>query len=217
MPPLRFERFATDTRAVVWRGTESREELLAALPDAWQGSLPTNHTRQLDTLSARRALLSLAPKAAAAGFVKDAYGKPHLKGDGALNFSLSHSHGHAAAVVSPYACGIDLQKRVDKITKLRHKFEREDERAFISQQPDEIGALHILWGAKESLFKMWGKREIDWHEHLIVLPFQHTPGGGRLLGEVRKDKVYMQANMWFRWVDDFCLVAAIASPHMTRE
>jgi len=168
MPALRFERFAPDVRAVVWEGEESPEALLSALPEAWRGRLPTHETRIKETLSARRALLALAPEAAAAGFEKDEYGKPHLKGEKGLHFSLTHSHGHAAAIVSKAVCGIDLQRRVDKIIRLRSKFERPDERAFIERQPDEVGALHVLWGAKESLFKLWGKRVIDWHEHLIV-------------------------------------------------
>lgn len=210
MPALRFERFAPAVRAVVWSGEESPAELLAALPAAWKGRLPQHETRIKETLSARRALLALAPKAAAAGFEKDEFGKPHLIGDDKVNFSLSHSHGHAAAMVSPYACGIDLQLRVEKITTLRSKFEREDERAFIKQQPDEVGALHVLWGAKESLFKLWGRRVIDWHQDLVVFEFEHAPGGGSFKGEVRKNGEVIPANLWFRWVGDFCLVAAAA-------
>lgn len=211
MPALRFERFAPRVRAVVWKGEESPTELLAALPKAWQGRLPTHETRIRETLSARRALLALAPEAAAAGFVKDEFGKPHLKGNQAPHFSLTHSHGHAAALVSPFACGIDLQLRVDKITTLRRKFEREDEREFIEKQPDEIGALHVLWGAKESLFKLWGRKVIDWRKHLIVHEFEYAPGGGQFAGEVRKGDEVIPATLWFRWVGDFCLVAAVAN------
>ncbi len=209
MPALRFERFAPETRAVVWEGLESPAELLAALPQAWSGHLPEKEARLKETLSARRALLALAPDAAKEGFVKDTFGKPHFRGQTKLEFSLSHSHGHAAALVSPQACGIDLQRRVDKITKLRSKFERLDERAFIERQPDEVGALHVLWGAKESLFKLWGRRLIDWHEHLIVFEFEHAPGGGEFKGEVRKDGVSIPAHLWFRWIGEYCLVAAV--------
>ncbi len=210
MPPLRFERFDATCRAVVWRGEESREELLAALPHTWQQGLPTHPARAIETLCARRALLALAPDAAQTGFVKDQHGKPHLLADPSLHFSLSHSHQHAAALVSTRACGIDLQMRVDKITRLRSKFERADERAFISQQPDEIGALHVLWGAKESLYKLWGKRLIDWHQHLIVHPFEHAPGGGTFAGLVQKDGQQLRATLYFRWVGEFCLVCASA-------
>ncbi len=210
MPALQFERFAPEIQAIVWEGSESPAELLDPLPEAWRGQLPHNDVRLKDTLSARRALLALAPDAARDGFEKDNFGKPHFKGLDTLEFSLSHSHGHAAALVSPQACGVDLQLRVDKILKLRRKFERPDERAFIEGQADEVGALHVLWGAKESLFKLWGKRLIDWHEHLIVYEFEHNPKGGEFKGEVRKDGVVIRAKLWFRWIGDYCLVAAVA-------
>jgi len=171
MPPLRFERFAPKVRAVVWEGKESTEELLSALPPKWRGRLPKHELRIKETLSARLSLLALAPDASEAGFEKDKFGKPHLNGEGALNFSLTHSHGHAAAMVSPYACGIDLQLRVEKITRLRRKFERVDEREFIERPPDEVAALHVLWGAKVGLFKLWGQRDIDRHENLVVFEF----------------------------------------------
>jgi len=210
MPALRFERFASEVRAIVWEAKESTQELLSALPETWRGRLPSHDDRIKETLSSRRALLALAPEAAAAGFEKDEFGKPHLKGESALHFSLTHSHGHAAALVSTRPCGVDLQLRVDKIIKLRSKFERPDERAFISRQPDEIGALHVLWGAKESLFKLWGKRVIDWHRHLVVFEFEHAPAGGHFRGEIRKGVEVIPAQLWFRWVGEYCLVAAIA-------
>ena len=209
MPAIRFERFAPKIRAIVWEGSESPAELLAPLPEAWRGQLSKNAVRLKDTLSARRALLELAPQAAKEGFEKNSFGKPHFKGQAKLEFSLSHSHGHAAALVSPYACGVDLQLRVDKITKLRSKFENIEERAFIERQEDEVGALHVLWGAKESLFKLWGRRLIDWHDHLIVSEFEHNLSGGQFKGEVRKDGLIIPAHLWFRWIGNYCLVAAV--------
>jgi len=128
-----------------------------------------------------------------------------------MHFSVSHSHGHASALVSNRACGVDLQLRVEKITRLRRRFETPAEQAFIVNQPDEIGALHVLWGAKEALFKLYGKREINWLEHLIVSPFEHSPGGGAFYGRIQKNGVVLEAQLWFRWVDDYCLVAAGAT------
>lgn len=209
MPAIRFERYESTTRAVVWRGTESREELLEALPLQWHNNIPALPARAIETLSARRSLLALAPEAGKEGFVKDEFGKPHFAHNNSLHFSLSHSHKHAAALVSEAPCGIDLQIRVEKIIRLRGKFESTAEREFIQQQPSEVDALHVLFGAKEALFKLWGKREIDWHKNLIVKPFLLTPGGGSFKGEVRKNDELIKANLYWRWIDDFCLVVAV--------
>ena len=209
VPALRFERFAPEVRAVVWAARESTDELAAALPEHWRRGLPRHPSRARETLSARRALLALLPEAAPATLTRDRYGRPRLPDLPGVFFSLSHSHGHAAALVARSPCGVDLQRRVEKITRLRSKFERPDERASVARAADEAGALHVLWGAKESLFKLWSRREVDWHEHLVVRAFDYVPGGGSFLAEVRKTDPPIPARAWWRWLDEFCLVGAV--------
>lgn len=80
-------------------------------------------------------------------------------------FSISHSGGLVAALISDKKCGIDWQVFTDKISRIRSKFlnETELEQAENSAEPD---FLNIAWGAKESLFKAWGAGEIDFRKHL---------------------------------------------------
>ena len=210
MPALRFDRLADDVRSVVWASTESEAALAAALPEAWRARLPRHPARRCETLGARRALLALAPELADGTLDKDAYGKPYLRGGPPLHFSLSHSHGHAAALVSGVACGVDLQRRVPKITRLRSKFERPDERASVERQPSEVDALHVLWGAKEALYKLYGRRGLDWHEDMVVAPFDLTPGGGAFRGEIRKGGEVIHARLAWRWQGEWCLVGGWA-------
>lgn len=214
MPELRRERFDVpgggDAAVSVWRGDPRGDRLLGELPPAWRDGLPAGPQRRAETLAARRALLALRPDAAAARLVKDRFGKPHLP-DGA-HLSLTHSHGHAAALVAAVACGVDLQLRVSKILQLRSKFERPDERAFVAAADDEAGALHVLWGAKEALYKLWGRRGIDWHADLVVRPFEHVAHGGTFAAEVRKGGRVIRAQMRYGWVGEFCLVTAVEVP-----
>ena len=211
MPELRRERFdlpgGTDAAVSVWRGDDRGDGLLGELPPAWRDGLPAHPVRRAETLAARRALLALRPDAAAEHLRKDAFGKPHLPdGD---HLSLTHSHGHAAALVARRACGVDLQLRVEKITRLRSKFERPDERAFIGAADDEVGALHVLWGAKESLYKLWGRRAVDWHADLVVAPFPYAPVSGAFAAVIRKGPRPIDAALRYWWVGGFCLVAAV--------
>ena len=213
MPELRRERFAVaggrEAAVSVWRGDDRGDGLLGELPAAWRDGLPAHPTRRAETLAARRALLALRPDAAGERLRKDGYGKPHLPdGD---HLSLTHSHGHAAALVAPHACGVDLQLRVAKIARLRSKFERPDERAFVAAASDEVGALHVLWGAKESLYKLWGRRAVDWHADLVVAPFAYRARGGGFAAEVRKGGRVISAAMRYWWVGEFCLVTAVQS------
>ena len=209
MPVLRDDRFAPDVHCVVWESTETAGALAAALPPGWRDVAPARPARQRETLGARRALLHAEPTLAARTLGKDAFGKPYLLGEPPRHFSLSHSHGHAAALLADVPCGVDLQRRDEKIVRLRTKFERADERAFVRAQPDEAAALHVLWGAKESLYKLWGRRGIDWTADMIVAPFG-TEGtdGGDFTGEVRKDGQVVAARLAWRWVGAYCLVAA---------
>lgn len=209
MPAQEFIRFDEHTRAVVWAATETAEALLAALPPAWRTPLPPHPARALETLSARRALLALDDSLAADSLEKDAYGKPFVARPSTAAFSLSHSHGHAAALTSATACGIDLQLRVEKIVRLRRRFERPDERAFVERQPSEVDALHVLWGAKEALYKLWGRRRLDWREHLSVEPFELLPGGGTFRGRIAFGGEVLHARCYWRWVGELCLVAAV--------
>ena len=210
MPALRHETFAPRVHCVVWESTETAEALAAELPEGWRAVAPARPARQRETLGARRALLHAEPALATRALGKDAYGKPFLRGAPARHFSLSHSHGHAAALLADVPCGVDLQRRDEKITRLRTKFERDDERAFVEVQQDEVAALHVLWGAKESLYKLWGRRGIDWTADMIVAPFALDGDGGAFGGEVRRGREVVTARLAWRWVGAYCLVGAWA-------
>ena len=207
--PIVHEDLQPERSVAVWRGGDSIEDLRNNLPARWQTRLPKHPARVRETLSARSALLHLLPAAADSEVVKDDCGKPHLAGH-TQQFSLTHSHGYGGALVADSACGVDLQLRVEKILRLRSKFEREDERDFVSAHDDEVAALHVLWGAKDSLFKLWGRRVIDWHEHLIVDAFDARTDTGVFSGRVCKNGETIEAQLDFGWVGDFCLVSAFA-------
>ena len=211
VPALRYDRFGPNARCAVWESTEEAEELAQALPPAWRRVAPAHPNRQRETLGARRALLSLEPELAARAIEKDAYGKPYLAGEPPRHFSLSHSHGHAAALLAGTSCGVDLQRRDEKIVRLRSKFERPDERAFVEAQPSEVDALHVLWGAKESLYKLWGRRGLHWTRDMSVSAFALRPGGGDFTGRVSRNGITVHAELVWRWEGDFCLVAAWAT------
>ena len=213
MPVLCHHRFAPGVSCAVWEGTETADELAAGLPAPWRALQPASPERQRETLGARRALLSLDAALATRTLGRDGYGKPYFTGEPPRPFSLSHSHGHAAALLADVPCGVDLQRRDEKIARLRSKFERADERAFVGAHADEVAALHVLWGAKESLYKLWGRRGIDWTADMIVAPFATAGiGGGDFAGEVRKGGEVVAAQLAWRWVGAYCLVGAWRVP-----
>ena len=90
-----------------------------------------------------------------------------------LWFSLSHSHGAAAVIVSDKPCGIDVEYKVDFLKKSADK---SFIKAFLNQtseSADDNGTLSAeeilsLWTKKESLYKKTGEG--------IFSPKKITPG-----------------------------------------
>lgn len=77
-----------------------------------------------------------------------------------LELSISHSHGLAAALVTPRPCGLDLQKITDTVLRVRERFCGEAEAALLQRMinPEirEVVSLSLLWAAKEALRKARG-------------------------------------------------------------
>ncbi|WP_185866239.1 4'-phosphopantetheinyl transferase family protein [Blattabacterium cuenoti] len=97
--------------------------------------------------------------------------KPFLFFEGKY-ISLSHSFEKIAIAISSYQIGIDIEKlrKDNKIVKIKKKFIREDESIFINPNYEE-DYLHIIWGIKESLYKLEGGLFYSFLDHYKVSPF----------------------------------------------
>lgn len=115
-----------------------------------------------------------------AGLEKDTFGKPHLVGaPGAI--SLSHTGGWAAAVLHrSRSVGIDIEPIRDQFQRVVPRVLSNDEIAHANGDP---GRLAVYWCAKEALYKLYGKRNLTFREHLHVEPF--ADGADVLIGHVR--------------------------------
>ena len=135
--------------------------------------------------------------------LKDAHGKPHIWGS-PFHLSFSHSHEFVAVILAETHTGIDIQIFVPKIGRLAHKFLRDAE--MISLRDDtRLEHLHFYWGAKESLFKAYGRRKIDFRENLIVEPFDYQLVGKTTAAVVKGDHVH-HYDLWFEKKGEYFLV-----------
>ncbi|HRF40821.1 MAG TPA: 4'-phosphopantetheinyl transferase superfamily protein, partial [Saprospiraceae bacterium] len=73
-----------------------------------------------------------------------------------------------------------------KIERLAPRFLNETEMACITTD-HKLLHLHLFWGAKESLYKAYGRKELDFREHIPIAPFIPNPAGGTCSGRVCKD------------------------------
>ena len=114
------------------------------------------------------------------GLKKDKYGKPHLI-NAPWHISLSHTTGWAAAIIhKSRPVGIDVEPIREQFKRVVPRVLSESE---IAHAARDIGRLAIYWCAKEALYKLYGKRELTFREHLYVEPF--VDGAEQLIGHVR--------------------------------
>ena len=95
----------------------------------------------------------------------DQSGKPFFR-DG-QNISFSHSDNYAAVIIGKQMVGIDIEKRRDRILKIKEKF-----LGIELNYPGDLNAEKavIYWNIKESIFKSVGNSGIDFRKNILVLP-----------------------------------------------
>lgn len=123
----------------------------------------------------RRGFLSIRHLLAEEGYEDhdlfyDDYGKPHLK-DGRF-ISITHSHEFTGIILSDRVeVGIDIELQRDKILKIAHKFTPLKEYRTVANTDALVRKLTIVWGAKESLFKIYAQKGLSFLHHINITDF----------------------------------------------
>lgn len=151
--------------------------------------------RRQEWLAARELVHQMSGRKKRSAFVKDEHGKPHLEHSD-WHISISHSHGLAAAIASPHLCGIDIQFIVPKITRLAHKFLRPEEADSITPA-HKLDQLHFYWGAKEALYKAYGRKKLEFIDHIHIQPFEYNTSKGQTTGCVVKGEECIDFNIFY--------------------
>jgi len=103
---------------------------------------------------------------------KDSFNKPSLKvNDQTFHISITHSFQFAAIIVSKNkTVAIDIEKLDERIQRVKHKFMRDDELEYLLPGNESI-MLVSIWSAKETLYKFYGKKELDFKKNLKIESF----------------------------------------------
>lgn len=154
----------------VWKVTESADFLADQLQLKNQISneqVSRMHPkRKLEWLASRNLICSLIQDYDVSKIKNDSFGKPYHDSID-LNISISHTSDYVAVYVSEKMIGIDIQKITPKIRSIAHKFL--DHNTLHELHPtDNLNAIHYLWGAKECMYKCYGRKKLDFREHLKV-------------------------------------------------
>jgi phosphopantetheinyl transferase len=130
-------------------------------------------------------------------------GKPHLK-DG-KHISITHSFIYSGIIISDYPVGIDIEMNREKIIKIASKF-LADEFNFLEEEK-LIEQLTVIWGAKESLYKIHPDGGLLFKHHLPIESFKLS--NGQTKGWIKKDNFYENYSIYFEQLENFTLVYAI--------
>lgn len=136
----------------------------------------------------------------------DEFGKPHLK-DG-KKISITHSNNFTGIIVSDdQEVGIDIEKQRDKILRIAHKFTPIAEYKTIANNEALIRKLTIVWGSKESLYKIYSQPGLSFLRHIDIKDFSMDTGttSGEIIYE-GKTSLY---DLSFLEFDGFTLVYAL--------
>ena len=200
MPIYQTKNVSETLKVAVWRITETENELLnqlMALGFEPTSIYQTKNKNRLKQWIATRLLLNEFFKGVK--IIYDELGKPSL--DNGWEISISHSNDFAAIILNKNeACGIDIEKVTPKIERIKHKFlNSTDLKDIIS-----LDHLILYWGAKEALYKYYGKKEVLFIENLFINNFDKD--ANNFSGEIKMPDFQREIPMAWEKVEDFILV-----------
>ncbi len=166
----------SQTIVKIWQITESYDELLQPLdlkPNSLERVLGMkSELHQRGFLSVRHLLRDF-------GYTdQDLYydenGKPHLR-DG-KHISITHSFTFSGVIVSDAEVGIDIEKQRPKIAIIAKKFVDYEFNYLSETDSDYVNKLTVIWGIKESLYKLFATPGMLFKTHFLVIPFVMNDG-----------------------------------------
>jgi 4'-phosphopantetheinyl transferase len=161
------------TKVLIWKIEESlsklQEGIILSKNSATRLNSMKSELHQKGFVSIRHLLKEVGYTDA--DLIYDEFGKPHLKNGKFI--SITHSYTFTAIIVSDdLHVGIDIEKQREKILKIAHKFTPFEEYKTIANADALISKLTIVWGAKESLYKIFGKKKLLFLHHIYIEDFR---------------------------------------------
>jgi phosphopantetheinyl transferase len=207
MPLTFLENINTDTAIGLWKITESPEDLMARLQlkehELKLLSSLSKEKRNLHWLATRVLLRKMLNTNQYIDCQADENGKPILINH-PHHISLSHSYEYAAVMVSETKkVGIDIEIIKEKIERVKNKFLNNQELSFIN--PDhQIEQLYVCWCAKEALYKLNGKKETSFKNHIHLEDFVYGEKGS-LSAKIEKENIAHQFTVNYEKLDNYML------------
>lgn len=201
--PLLFSRhlYPSNTFAV-WQIAEPESKFQTDLPlmqEEIADVVQLKGLRRAEWWASRWLLHHLTGAAQRLPLAKTAFSKPFFLDRPDLYCSLSHSHGIIGALLSDQNCGCDIQLFAEKMRKIAPKFLHTEEAEWISQFNSvvQMDLMHLYWTMKESLYKAYSLKALDFKEHIRIAPFDWDGYEGKCTGSIQKNEFQQQYALMF--------------------
>lgn len=180
----------------IWETTESWQQMLESFRDKERYVSDIDRIqsdkRKQEWLAVRLLLKHLSGPEVAIGYNEN--GAPLLHNHPG-NISISHTNGFVAVILSTRSNpGIDIEYRSERAWRLRKKYMGEAElklfdspynQADNNKHPIHVDLATLCWCAKETAYKALLQTEVDFIDHLHILPFTYSEKGTLFLKETK--------------------------------
>ncbi len=208
MPIFNHQHIQPEGELGLWNITEPPSYFLRRLKpqgdELLQFEKLTGKSRRLEWLAVRWLLHKMSGRRKRSVCLKDEFGKPHLV-DSTYEISFSHSKQLVAVIASPFSCGVDIQNITSSVERIAHKFMRDEEMKSLKPKT-RMEHLSVYWGAKEALYKAYGRKKLEFKEHILVEPFNYNLKKGTCKGHVIKGDFSATYSLCYQIIDNHMLV-----------
>lgn len=159
--------------------------------------------KQREWMASRALLYQIAGLTTRIECLYDDFGKPYLL-NSERYISVSHSDLWCSAMISDKPCGIDIQGYSPTLERIATRFLTEKDLKVVNGHPQQSPYLHILWGAKESMYKAYGRKKLGFREHIFVSPIDWE--NKRCFGAIKYEGIHLQYEIGFRLLPEVAWV-----------
>jgi 4'-phosphopantetheinyl transferase len=193
MPLLKIHTLGKQRAWAVWHITEKEQELSNNATEYCPTEV-INTLKRLEWLASRALTKGLMESMGCEyhGIGKNEFGKPFLKNN-PHHISLSHSYPYVLAQVDiAHDVGVDLEQPKEKLRTVASRVFTKTE---VDDAANDLVKLCIYWCAKEALYKVHGRKNILFTDHLKVESFRLATTGtlvGRIIHHSKETIVHLQ-------------------------
>ncbi len=190
MPLILKENVHEDCLLGIWQIEEAYDDLISRIHlfPGEQEKLDSfgSYARKIEWLSVRALLRQMLGRVSTIIYNNER--KPFIKGN-SHHISISHSHQLTAILLSSKRrVGLDLEYMSHKISKIQSKFVNNNE--FITRNGNKKFHLYIHWCAKEAMYKICDKQNINLRQDITLHKFEPEKKGiihGEVYNEFRHE------------------------------